>query len=308
MPWRSIMSSILLKAPGGTQRSTSPRPNSLATEKLAAFLYTENAPRLLAAALRAMAEMRPPEYGAAVERHVAHDDPMVSLSALSALSAMGYPGLLLPGVPGLRTVSDFARHPSTPVRRRALEILAESRSPVVMEYIAVVLQDSVGVNRAAAARILGELGFTGAVGVLSPLMQDRRPEVRTEAAVALSRLGVLGVAAGVTDQLQGGALPFRRAAAEALGRIGDARAVPALVETLGDADSELACLAAEALGRLGDKSAGAKLYEVMNGEGNPVLAEVARGALTDLFLDDPGVDPAGWATWAERNRIDAAAR
>ncbi len=277
--------------------------DSQAAEKLAAFLYTESDSKLLAAALRTMAAMRPPDYGEAAERHVGHADPAVQLEALAALAAMGYENTLFPAAPGARAVAVYVAHPSTPVRRRAIELLAESKNPAALEYLLAALFDRVGANRAAAARALGELGFPGATGGLSPLLKDGRPEARSEAAVALARLGVLGVAAGVLDDLAGDSRPFRLAAAETLGRLGDARAVPALSEALDDKDAELARAAAEALGRLGRREAGARLFSVMTRTDDPVLADAARRALAAIFKDDPGVSRPGWESWARRNRL-----
>lgn len=262
--------------------------NSDATEKLAVFLYTENDPLLLREALRAMSEMRPPDYGDAVERHVRHDDPMVSLEAMAALAAMGYQGMLFPAGQGSRAVAAFVSHPSTPVRRRAIEILAESKNPAALEYLTAALYDRVGVNRATAARALGDLGFTGAIGGLSPLLRDGRPEARAEAAVALSRLGVVGVASGVIDDLRKESLPFRIAAAEALGRIGDARAVPALLEAVSDPDIELACTAAEAVRRLGDAGAVVRLSSILEETVDPVLAEAIQRAVAELRTEGLG--------------------
>ena len=280
--------------------------NSLAPEKLAAFLYSENDSKLLIAGLRSMREMRPPDYGEAAERQTANADPLVAVEALATLDAMGYESAMFPAFPGARAVATMVSHPSTPVRRRAIEFLAESRNPAALEYLLTALFDRVGPNRAAAARALGELGFAGATGGLSPLLRDGRPEVRTEAAVALSRLGVVGVASGQIDLLAGGDAPFRRAAAEALGRIGDARAIPALLKTLVDADAELACLSAEALGRLGRREAGTELYRVMTTTPNPVLSDSARKALHDIYHDDPGVSKSSWESWALRNRLAAS--
>ncbi|MCL2000349.1 MAG: HEAT repeat domain-containing protein, partial [Planctomycetes bacterium] len=194
-----------------------------AAEKLAVFLYVENDPKLLTTALRTMAAMRPPSHGEAVERHVGHADPLVALEALAALDAMGYENAMFPAVAGARAVAAYVAHPSTPVRRRAVELLAGTKNPAALEYLLAALFDRVGANRAASARALGELGFSGAVGGLMPLLRDGRPEVRAEAAVALARFGVIGITAAVLDDLAGMSPPFRRSAAETLGRIGDAR-------------------------------------------------------------------------------------
>ncbi|MCC8191244.1 MAG: HEAT repeat domain-containing protein, partial [Planctomycetes bacterium] len=148
--------------------------NSQAGGKVAALLYTENDPKVITAGLRAMAAMRPPDYGAAVERHVAHADAAVALEALAALDAMGYAGLLVPGAGAARgrTVAGFVSHPATPVRRRAIELLVASKNPAVLEYLQPALFDRVAANRAAAAAGLGELGFTAAVGWLLPHLRD----------------------------------------------------------------------------------------------------------------------------------------
>lgn len=282
-------------------RAAAKTADSRATDRLAAFLYTENDPKLLQAALEVMATLRPPEYGEAVERHTAHDNPGVALEALAALDAMGYPGVMFPVSSGARSIAGFVSHPSTPVRRRAIDLLAASKNPAAIEPLQAALFDRVAANRAAAAKALGELGFVGAIGVLNPLLKDGRPEVRAEAAVALARLGVVGVTNAMREDLAGGSPPFRRAAAEALGRMDAGPAGPALAGVLGDDDLELACIAAEALGRLKARDQAEHLYAAMLTTDRPVLADTARQALTAMFNDDPGATREAWLAWGRRN-------
>lgn len=277
--------------------------NSLATEKLAAFLYMENDPGLLTAALRVMALLAPSDYGQAVERHIRHDDPMVALEACAALTAMGYPGTLFPEPSGGRSVAGFVLHPSTPVRRRAMEILGGSRNPAAIEYLEAGLRDRVALNRTVAVKALGELGFTGSAGLLSPLLRDGRPDVRAEAAVALARMGVVGAAAAMVEDLRAASPPFRLAAAGALGRIGAADAVPELLNAAAGRDTELACASVEALGRIGDKAAGAGLYALLRAAREPAVSTCARAALAAIYRDDPGNGDAEREAWAARNGV-----
>ncbi len=278
--------------------------NSQGPERLAVFLYTETDPGVLIAGLRAMAEMRPPEYGEAVERQVRHANPMVSLEALAALDAMGYRGTMFPlggAAPAAgRTVAGLVTHPSTPVRRRAIELMALKKDPAALTYLEQALFDRVGANRAAAARALGEMGLTAGVGALSPLLNDGRPEVRSAAAVALAKLGVVGVASRLVDEYRGGEKAFRLAAAEALGKMGDRRAVPALSEGLRGEDGELVAASAEALGELGDKSAGPALFALLTKTADPVVVDAARKALGAVFQDDPGGDAGKWQEWGRK--------
>ncbi|MDR2391914.1 MAG: HEAT repeat domain-containing protein [Planctomycetota bacterium] len=275
-----------------------------AGERLAAFLYVETDPFVLVEALRSLARLRLPLYKEAIERHTAHADPLVAIEALAALDAMGYGDAMFPSRPGARSIALFVSHPSTPVRRRAIELLGGSRNPVALEYLEAALFDRVGANRAAAVRALAGLGVAGTAGVLSPLLRDGWPEVRAEAAIALAAQGVMGVAARMMDDLAGESLPFRRAAAVSLARIGDARAVPILLETLGDPDVELACLAAEALGGLAGREFGARLYDRMTKAANPVLVDAIRSALARICRDDPGSSPETWRSWAGRNGLE----
>lgn len=278
-----------------------------ATERLAALLYIENDAKVLIAALRAMAQMRPPAYGEAVERQAGNDNPRVAIEALAALFEMGYPLAMFPAGPGGRAVATYVMHPSTPVRRRAVELLSASKNPAALEYLEGALRDRVGANRALAAKGLGEMGLTAAVGSLTPLLHDGRPEVRLEAAVALSKLGVVGVAAGVLEDLTGGSGPFRAAAAEALGRIGDARAVHGLMAALlqqdGDGGDEVRFAVATALGHLKDERAGRVLYEVMNRPGDVVMSGFARAALAAVYGEDPGGDASVWSVWAAKHGV-----
>ncbi len=277
--------------------------SSQAPERIAAFLYAENDAKLLIAALQSMAAMRNVDFGEAVLRHTAHDNPMVALEALAALDAMGYGGCMFPDAPGARCVAGYGIHPSTPVRMRAAEVLAGTKNPAALPYLTQALSDRVGANRAFAAEALGALGFSGAVGGLSPLLNDGRPEVRAAAAVALAKLGVVGVAARMIDDMNGDSLPFRRAAARALGEIGDTRAVKPLCAVLSDADSELACLAADALSRLGRVEAGPALYALLRETDDMAVRDAARMALSELFRDDPGTSPANWESWSRRTGV-----
>gem|GEM_PF-2511361 len=275
-----------------------------APERLAAFLYIENDPELLIAALKAMAALRPPEYGEAVERQARHADPAVALEALAALAAMGYGNAMFPVSEGALSAAGFVNHPSAPVRRRAVEILAESRDPRAAEYLAFALGDRIGPNRAAAAGAVGRLGFTAAIGFLSPLLNDPNPEARAAAALALDSLGVVGVTARMLDDLEGDDLPLRRSAAATLGRLGDRRAAGYLRKTLADPDLETAAASAIALGALGDREAGASLYRLMTGAANPALADAARRALAVLYADDdPGDSQGSRESWARRNGV-----
>jgi FOG: HEAT repeat len=280
--------------------------SDLATSKLSAFLYTENNPRLLIAALRAMAKFRPPDYGATVERHARHADPLVALEALTALAAMGYEGTLYPidaSVGYGRTVSGSINHPSTPVRLRAIEVLSEVRDPRSLEPLTLALKDRVPANRAAAVRGIGGLGFSAATGPLMPLLNDPHPEVRMEAALALDSLGVVGISARQLDDLESDDLLFKRSAAEALGKLGDIRAVDYLIAALATDDLELACLVAESLGNLADRRAGQCLYSLMTATESPMLADICRKALTNIYRDDPGYSPGMWESWARRQQL-----
>ncbi len=280
--------------------------SDLATSKLSAFLYTENTPRLLIAALRAMAALRPPDYGPPVERHARHSDPLVAVEALAALAAMGYEGTLYPldASAGFgRTVSGSVNHPSTPVRLRAIEILSDARDPRSLEPLALALKDRVPANRVAAVKGIGGLGFAAAKGPLTPLLNDPHPEVRMEAALALDSLGVVGISARQLDDLEGDDILYKRSAAEALGKLGDKRAVDYLLAAIKTDDLELTCLIAEALGNLADRKAGECLYSLMTTTESPVLADICRKALTNIYRDDPGYSPGMWDSWAKRQGL-----
>ncbi|MDR1520106.1 MAG: HEAT repeat domain-containing protein [Planctomycetota bacterium] len=274
-----------------------------AAEKIVTLLYYETHPGLLIQALRFLAESRLAAYLPAAERQAAHADPLVAIEALAALAALGYGGAVFPPGPGARSIAGYIHHPSTPVRRRAIELLGLSRNPAAIEYLEAALFDRVGANRAAAVRALAKIGFAGLAGSLSPLLRDGRPEVRTEAAIALAGMGVVGVTARVLEDLAGESPPFRRAAARSLGAMGDARAIPALLEALEDQDLELACLAAESLGEMAGKELGANLFARLVSRGNPVLADAIRLALRKIYQDDPGDSPGAWGSWARRNRL-----
>ncbi|MDR0362985.1 MAG: HEAT repeat domain-containing protein [Planctomycetota bacterium] len=280
-----------------------------ATERLASFLYLETDPRLLAEALRVLARLRPPAHWDAVERHAAHEDPAVSLEALAALAALGYPYAMFPPAPGTgdRCAAAFVRHPSTALRLRALGMLRDVADPRAEEYVVAALGDLSGPVRAFAARIAGEKRFANAPAALTILLNDSWPAVRGEAARALVSLGVVGVVPRMLDDLEGDNPGLRREAAKTLGDLGDARVVPHLTAALGSGDPELRAAALESLGKLGDARAGPAVHSLMRSCGDDALAMVAARALFRLYGDDPGDSASSRDAWARRNGMEVPA-
>jgi hypothetical protein len=105
--------------------------------------------------------------------------------------------------------------------------------------------------RAAAVRILGEIGDPVAGWELRRALADPRVQIRA-------------------------------AAAEALGRIGDPEAIPALTKAIADPELRVGCAAVAALQRIGDPRAIPALCRAMHHDSYRSVAEAAAAALAAI--------------------------
>jgi arylsulfatase A-like enzyme len=135
------------------------------------------------------------------------------------------------------------------------------------------------IDRAAAARELGdELAFSSRPALRAALA-DGDPNVRAESALALGQMTDRPALPSLLSLLE---VPeYRHRAALALGRMRDARALPALVESLRDVSPERRRLAAHYLGFLGGAGVIAPLEEA---RADPRVRDEAQLAIAQIRL------------------------
>jgi len=108
-------------------------------------------------------------------------------------------------------------------------------------------------SRAAAARVLGEIGDGRATDVLIDLLRCAdEVDSRTQAAAALGKTGGESAADALRHALRDPAWEVRAQAAKALGRLGDRRSVRALEHAMPDPNWWVRVNCGEALARLGE--------------------------------------------------------
>lgn len=171
-----------------------------------------------------------------------------------------------------RGLKDLGWAPANAEQRVALAIAtcdfqhAVAEGPgVTLRPLLEVLQGTDRMQRATAAKALGDLGDRHAVGPLIAALKDTDGDVRASAASALGRLGdaaALGALAlslrwwgADSDAIRGRAhrdIRAQAAAAAALGKLRDGRAVEALLLARRDNIEEVRGAAMGALAELGD--------------------------------------------------------
>jgi HEAT repeat protein len=140
-------------------------------------------------------------------------------------------------------------------------------------------------ERAAAARLLGQIGDPDAVDDLEPLLRDGDDRVCRITAEALGLIGNPRAAPGLAAVLEDSSDIVAVAVIVALGRIGNRGSVAALVRVLRSGHKLLAGHAAQALGVIGDPESRAAL-EAATAVAQPGQAE-AQAALAAMG-DDQG--------------------
>lgn len=128
---------------------------------------------------------------------------------------------------------------------------AQADTPKDVQELAVTLKSEKAAERAAAARILGELGpkAKDAVPDLQAALGDADKDVRRSAARALGDIGAASKPAvsALGKALKDPDAQVRQSAAYALGRIGDPSAKPMLEAARKDTDENVKRAAKEAL-------------------------------------------------------------
>lgn len=127
--------------------------------------------------------------------------------------------------------------------------------------------------RAAAMRLVGELGEEGVAELIRPKAGDPEPMVRAAAARALGQLHSQDTQPELARLLHDPLPEVRAAAAEGVADGGGAWATPELMRLLGDGDPGVRLAAAAALGRVGDRSVLPQLMRIFQ-TGSPEMRRV----------------------------------
>ena len=110
-------------------------------------------------------------------------------------------------------------------------------------------------TRAAAARLLGEVGDPRAVDEIRKLLDDDDPRVVGAACAALGKLGDADSTQTLMSHLDSDEPAIVAGAVEGLGHLGVREAVPRIIPLLESPDFDVRRAAIVALGELGDQSA-----------------------------------------------------
>lgn len=227
---------------------------------------------------RAIEQIRPTGEAKQMEALSTCGVPLVEVSALGALAAMGYSGAgkalgAVAASAGGKQVGPDEDGEMTPpgalpvfTRSEAARLLAKYEGILHLDELAVAARDPAPEVRLAAVQTLGKIAAPQAAQVLRGMMGaqgDKDPQVRAAASVAFARSGQVGA---ITPLLQDAALrsakgkEYRLAAIEALGELKAKEGLRVLLEGLADPDVDVVAASAQALAAAGDKRAGKELY------------------------------------------------
>jgi HEAT repeat protein len=238
------------------------------------------------------------------------DEARVSKSALSAIRAIGKPGvefllsalknpdsrMRLAAATALDTIGVFP-NPSNQAwyavaRERWNDAVVMGADAVQPLMCALKSSDSYEVRK-AAAEALGMVNALCAVDMLgAAFFEDPNLSVSTAAATALGKIGDVS-AVGLLAKEMGGSDPLRvemrRAAVKALGAIRAPRAVDALVAVLQNSHSDVRLVAIETLGEIRSPRAVDALVEALKDSN----AGIRKGAILTLIATGrPAVEAA----------------
>jgi HEAT repeat protein len=215
-----------------------------------------------------------PEDGPLLARLLADRDPRVRAVATRALGRSGWCG-------AARHLLAALEDPVRPLPPRpvaaALLNLGDAAVPALLAAV-----DDAGLRVATAVEVLGGLRVSAAVGPLLAALQTGVPEIRLRAARALGRIGAssaVGALRAVCGE-QGNPPELRLVCAGALGAIGDPAATPELSLLLRNPEHRVRLGAADALVRLGPAGVGALRQAAAEGSSTAAGA-LAQGELRD---------------------------
>lgn len=129
-------------------------------------------------------------------------------------------------------------------------------------------------RRSDAARRLGKIGDTEAVGPLKDMLSDRREEVREAALFALGRMGTLPALKAMCETLGAGDRWAQEKVAEAMEEMGD-ECHTVLCELLREGNAACRAFAAEVAGTVGGNEEAVLLEEALHDQEIDVRARAA---------------------------------
>ncbi len=163
---------------------------------------------------------------------------------------------------------EVLRHKDADVRRLAAIGLGEFKDSSALPALTEALEDEDTWVRAAAVRALGEYGLAAPVRQIVELLRDEKT-VRWDAAKVLGRIGGTEAVGGLIQVLNDPDWDVRNAVIRALGQARDTVAIPPLVELLkNEPNFNYRHNAVEALGAIGGPAAVAGLAEVIQDDEN----------------------------------------
>jgi len=198
-----------------------------------------------------------------------HPSAAVRLAVITAIRRAGRSDL------GTELVAAAREDTEAEVRALALEALLTLRVKEGVPAALDLLGDDYNAVRAAATRLLGELGGSELAGVIQPRTADRDPQVRAAAARALGLVHATTAEREFTRLLQDPDADVRAAAAEGVAEAGWSGATPLLAGMLDDPGAQVRTVAARALGRLKDPATLGRLLKAF---------EASEGSLADAIM------------------------
>lgn len=200
------------------------------------------------------------------------------LELLRALRSEAETNLQLDANPALRAATD---DPSPSVRRLAIELIEEDRTPELLARLLRLLREDPDAEvRGAAAAALGEFAYLAEVGELT---EREAEQVESELLACVHRPGEVASVRGLALASAGyfsdervaseirsayGQPELRTAAIRAMGRTADPSWTPQLINDLSSAEPEVRAEAARALGESEDPRGARPLSDLVD---DPVL-------------------------------------
>ena len=239
---------------------------------------TEEQLRTLAAAIRALGQLRAPDALQLLAPHTRDPSPSVRAAAFVGLAALGAAGiaparvglsdpdrdvqsavaaaLAERGAEGQAALASLLPKASNAARMSFLSAIDRaSPTPALVPALLSVLEES-GPESALAANLLGRLAAKEAVDPLLRQLEDPRSGARREALIALGHIRDVRAAEAVARELYHDSSDVRAAAAEALGVLGVSPLPDALDALKGDYYRRVRESAEAALKKIGPRTEG----------------------------------------------------
>ena len=234
-------------------------------------IATEKDPKILAAKLRQLGEVKDPETIPAVVDVIAQDMDLPRETALVTLL-----------------------HVKDPACRDAIWTYGLAHPDAMV--------------RAYVARVCGRFKLDAALGKLEAQLDDRSWYARAEAAVACGEMRDLKALPGIRRMVESDPSEKARVGAmDALALFGEDAdsSIPAVSRLLDSGQWQLRIAAAQTLGAIGTMECVEPLITRFEKEGSGRLADDVRRALRSVCRDDLGRRPADWRAWWERQKASS---